>query len=261
MELKSNEPAIGKTLHADIAILIPCYNESATIKNVINDFHRALPHAHIFVYDNNSSDDSVAQILEYKAHHPDVLLDLRFEKRQGKGHVISSMFNDIEANVYVMVDADSTYHAHDAQKLITLIQQEQVDMAVGDRLSSSYFEENTRRFHNFGNRLIRNLVNLGFNKRRQENYIHDIMTGYRAFSRSYIKSFPCESQGFEIETEMTIFALKNNFKVACIPIAYNDRPEGSTSKLNTFKDGLKILVLIFMFMFKLKKATPKYVQE
>lgn len=248
--MTTNNEAMGE----GVAVLIPCYNESATIIDVVNDFVRALPLSHIYVYDNNSTDNSLELVRNYIAKNPNSNVHVKEEKQQGKGNVIRSMFSDIEAQVYLMVDADRTYFASDALKLIELIQRSECDMAVGDRLSSSYFDENKRHMHGFGNRLIRFMVNFHFNKERKLNYIHDIMTGYRAFSRRFVTEFPCQSAGFEVETEMTVFALKNGLKVSCTPIAYKDRPEGSVSKLNTYRDGMKILSLIFMFILGVRRV-------
>lgn len=215
-----------------IAVLIPCYNESMTIAKVIADYKRVLPEATIYVYDNNSSDNTneIAQ----KAG-----AIVRYEYHQGKGNVIRSMFRDICADCYLMIDGDDTYPAENAREMVDLILSGRADMVIGDRLSSTYFFENKRPFHNLGNRLVRSLINSLFH-----SHIKDIMTGYRAFSRTFVKSFPVLSQGFEIETEMTIFALDRNFKLQEIPVAYRDRPAGSESKLNTYKDGVKVLKTI-----------------
>lgn len=212
-----------------IAVLIPCYNESQTIEKVIRDYKEALPEADIYVYDNNSSDhtDEIAK----KAG-----AIVKYEYRQGKGNVIRSMFREINADCYLMIDGDDTYPAENARDMCELILNGKADMVIGDRLSSTYFTENKRPFHNFGNRIVRFLINKIFN-----NDIHDIMTGYRAFSESFIKGFPVLSKGFEIETEMTIHAVDKNFKLVEIPVTYRDRPEGSVSKLNTYTDGLKVL--------------------
>ncbi len=215
-----------------IAILIPCYNESKTIEKVIKDYRAAFPHADIYVYDNNSSDntDEIAR----KAG-----AIVRYEPKQGKGNVVRSMFRDIEADCYVLVDGDDTYPANDAKKLADLVLYDGVDMAIGDRLSSTYFTENKRPFHNVGNRLVRFLINTFYDAN-----VTDIMTGLRAFSWDFVKSFPVRSKGFEIETEMTIFALDNNMNLAEVAIDYRDRPEGSVSKLNTVSDGAKVLKTI-----------------
>jgi len=212
-----------------IAILIPCYNESSTIAKVVENYKNALPEAEIFVYDNNSTDgtDEIAR----KAG-----ATVRYEYRQGKGNVIRSMFRDIEADCYLMIDGDDTYPAENAREMCNFILEKRADMVIGDRLSSTYFQENKRPFHNFGNKLVRKLINKLFS-----NNIRDIMTGYRTFSRKFVKNFPVMSRGFEIETEMTIHALDKNFLIKEIPIAYQDRPEGSVSKLNTYSDGYKVL--------------------
>lgn len=210
-------------------VLIPCYNEGSTIQNVILDFRKELPHAEIYVYDNNSSDDTASIARASGAI-------VKSERRQGKGNVVRSMFRDIEADCYIMADGDDTYPATFAKVLEEQIIAGKADMAVGDRLSSSYFVENKRLFHNFGNVLVRKLINVLFHSN-----MHDIMTGARAFSRDFVKTFPVLSKGFEIETEMTIFALDNNFSIIECPIEYRDRPEGSESKLNTYTDGLRVL--------------------
>ncbi|MCY7731904.1 glycosyltransferase family 2 protein [Aerococcus urinaeequi] len=213
----------------DIAVLIPCYNESQTIEKVIADFKTALPEATIYVYDNNSSDNTA----ELAARAGAVV---RFEHQQGKGNVIRSMFRDIDAACYLMIDGDDTYPAEHARDMVAPILAHRAQMVVGDRLSSTYFEENKRPFHNVGNRTVRALINVLF-----KNNVRDIMTGYRAFSYEFVKSFPVLSQGFEIETEMTIFALDKNLGIENVVIEYRDRPEGSESKLNTVSDGLKVL--------------------
>lgn len=215
-----------------IAVLIPCYNESKTIEKVIKDYKKALPDADIYVYDNNSTDhtDEIAK---------NAGAIVRYEYRQGKGNVIRSMFRDIDADCYLMIDGDDTYPAENAKEMCDLVLDGKADMVIGDRLSSTYFTENKRPFHNMGNRLVRFLINKIF-----KNNIKDIMTGYRAFSYDFVKGFPVLSKGFEIETEMTIHAVDKNFKLVEIPVTYRDRPEGSVSKLNTYKDGLKVLKTI-----------------
>lgn len=220
-----------------IAVLIPCYNESKTIRQVINDFKTVLPSAEIYVYDNNSSDktDEIAR---------NAGAIVRYECKQGKGNVVRTMFRDIEAECYLLIDGDDTYPAEHAKKMCDLVLNEKVDMVIGDRLSSTYFSENKRPFHNSGNVLVRKLINFIWG-----GDIKDVMTGYRAFSRSFAKSFPVLSQGFEIETEMTIHALDKNLHLKSFPIKYRDRPEGSESKLNTFSDGAKVIKTIFM-LFK-----------
>lgn len=217
---------------ARIAILIPCYNESLTIEKVIRDYRAALPEADIYVYDNNSS-DSTDQIAKAAG------AIVRYEHRQGKGNVIRSMFRDIDADCYLMVDGDDTYPAENAADMVNEVLQGEVDMVIGDRLSTTYFTENKRPFHNFGNSIVRGLINRIFH-----SDVRDIMTGYRAFSYDFVKSFPVLSKGFEIETEMTIHALDKNFYLKEIPVTYRDRPEGSVSKLNTYADGMKVLLTI-----------------
>lgn len=212
-----------------IAVLIPCYNEELTIAKVVRDFKKVLPEAKIYVYDNNSTDKSVKLAKEAGAI-------VRYEIRQGKGNVVRSMFREIEADCYLMVDADDTYSSKDAKKMCNLILKDNYDMVVGDRLSSTYFTENKRLFHNFGNRIVRFLINKLFRAN-----INDIMSGYRAFSYDFVKSYPVLSKKFEIETEMTIHAIDKNFKVMTIPIAYKDRINGSVSKLNTYRDGIMVI--------------------
>ena len=215
-----------------IAVLIPCYNESKTIEKVVKDYKKALPEADIYVYDNNSKDhtDEIAK----KAG-----AIVCYEYRQGKGNVIRSMFRDIDADCYLMIDGDDTYPAENAREMCDLVLNGRADMVIGDRLSSTYFTENKRPFHNFGNRIVRLLINKLFN-----NHIKDIMTGYRAFSYDFVKGFPVLSKGFEIETEMTIHAVDKNYKLVEMPVTYRDRPEGSVSKLNTYSDGMKVLKTI-----------------
>ena len=212
-----------------IAVLIPCYNESQTIEKVVNDYKKALPEAAIYVYDNNST-DGTAEIAERAG------AIVRHEPRQGKGNVIRSMFRDIEADCYLMIDGDDTYPADSARQMCDLVITHGVDMVVGDRLSSTYFTENKRRFHGMGNKLVRFLIN-----KLYKSNVHDIMSGQRAFSQGFVKGFPILSGGFEIETEMTIHALDKNFVIKEIPVLYRDRPVGSESKLNTFSDGFKVL--------------------
>ena len=219
-------------MKSKIAVLIPCYNESKTIEKVVKDYKKALPEADIYVYDNNST-DGTAEIAEKAG------AIIKHEYRQGKGNVIRSMFRQIDADCYLMVDGDNTYPAESAREMCDLVLERKADMVVGDRLSSTYFTENKRPFHNFGNRIVRFLINKLF-----KNKIKDIMTGYRAFSYEFAKTFPVLSKGFEIETEMTIHAVDKNFMIQEIPVTYRDRPEGSVSKLNTYKDGFKVLKLI-----------------
>lgn len=215
-----------------IAVLIPCYNESATIEKVVKDWQKALPKADIYVYDNNSKDNTDKIAAKAGAI-------VRYEYKQGKGNVIRSMFRDIDADCYIMVDGDDTYPVENGKEMCDLILEGKADMVIGDRLSSTYFTENKRPFHNFGNKIVRFLINKLF-----KNDVKDIMTGYRAFSYEFVKSFPVLSKGFEIETEMTIHAVDKNFKLVEIPVTYRDRPEGSESKLNTYSDGFKVLKTI-----------------
>lgn len=215
-----------------IAVLIPCYNESQTIAKVIKDYREALPEAVIYVYDNNSTDHTDEAAREAGAI-------VNYEYRQGKGNVIRSMFRDIDAQCYLMIDGDDTYPAENARSMVEHILSGRADMVIGDRLSSTYFTENKRPFHNTGNRLVRGLINTIFN-----SGITDIMTGYRAFNYEFVKSFPILSKGFEIETEMSIHALDKNFKLIEVPVTYRDRPEGSVSKLNTYRDGFRVLKTI-----------------
>lgn len=212
-----------------IAVLIPCYNESQTIGKVVKDYKEALPEAVIYVYDNNSSDHT-----DEEARRAGAVV--RYEHRQGKGNVIRSMFRDIDAQCYLMIDGDDTYPAENAKAMTEAILSGRADMVIGDRLSSTYFTENKRPFHNAGNRLVRGLINTIFG-----SSITDIMTGYRAFNYEFVKSFPILSKGFEIETEMSIHALDKNFKLLEVPVTYRDRPVGSVSKLNTYTDGLRVL--------------------
>ena len=223
-----------------IAVLIPCYNESHTIAKVIHDFQKILPSATIYVYDNNSSDGTDVIARQNGAV-------VRYETRQGKGNVVRSMFQDIDADCYLLVDGDDTYPAEKAIELCKPILEQQADMVIGDRISTTYFTENKRLFHNFGNRLVRFLIQTFFH-----SSIHDIMTGYRAFSYDFVKSFPILSKGFEIETEMTIHTIDKNFKWIEIPIQYRDRPSGSESKLNTYKDGYRVLKTIGMLFAEYK---------
>ena len=225
-----------------IAVLIPCYNEAITIKKVVEDYKEVLPEADIYVYDNNSTDgtDKIAK----KAG-----AIVRYEYKQGKGNVIRRMFKDIDADCYLMIDGDDTYPKENAREMCNLILDGKADMVIGDRLSSTYFTENKRPFHNFGNRIVRFLINKLF-----KNNIKDIMTGYRAFSYDFVKGFPVLSKGFEIETEMTIHAVDKNFKLVEIPVTYRDRPKGSASKLNTYSDGFKVLKTIAVLFKEYKPA-------
>lgn len=220
-----------------IAVLVPCWNEGLTIEKVVKDFKRVLPEAVIYVYDNNSTDGTAELAIRAGAV-------VRHEYRQGKGNVIRSMFRDIDADCYVMVDGDDTYPAENARDMVNLVLEGKADMVIGDRLSSTYFEENKRPFHNSGNVLVRRFINMFWGENAHE--IKDVMTGYRAFSPMFVKTFPILSKGFEIETEMTIHALDKNLLLANVPVTYRDRPKGSVSKLHTFRDGFKVLKTIFM---------------
>lgn len=219
-------------MEGKIAVLIPCYNESKTIEKVVKDYKAALPEADIYVYDNNSKDgtDEIAR---------NTGAIVRYETKQGKGNVIRTMFRDIDADCYLMIDGDDTYPAENARKMCEYVLKDNVDMVIGDRLSSTYFQENKRPFHNLGNKMVRGLINKIF-----KNNINDIMTGYRAFSYKFAKTFPVLSKGFEIETEMSIHAIDKNFTLKEIPVQYRDRPAGSVSKLNTYKDGARVLKTI-----------------
>lgn len=219
-------------MEGKIAVLIPCYNESKTIEKVVKDYKAALPEADIYVYDNNSKDgtDEIAR---------NAGAIVRYETKQGKGNVIRTMFRDIDADCYLMIDGDDTYPAENARKMCEYVLNDNVDMVIGDRLSSTYFQENKRPFHNLGNKMVRGLINKIF-----KNNINDIMTGYRAFSYKFAKTFPILSKGFEIETEMSIHAVDKNFTLKEIPVQYRDRPAGSVSKLNTYKDGARVLKTI-----------------
>lgn len=221
-----------------VAVLLPCYNEALTIAKVVKDFRAELPEAEIWVYDNNSSDDSAALALAAGAK-------VRHVRQQGKGHVVRRMFQEVDADVYVMVDSDDTYPADEVHKLIEPIVKGEADMVNGDRLSSTYMTENKRPGHNFGNTLVCTLIRLLWGQR-----VHDVMTGYRAFSRLFVKSCPVLAQGFEIETEMTLHTLDKRMSLVEVPVQYRDRPEGSFSKLNTVSDGIRVLKTIFnLFRF------------
>lgn len=227
---------LGGSFLDKLAIIIPCYNEGQTIRKVVTDCKNStkeIPNTQIYVYDNNSSDNTVteAQIAGAIVRH---------EYQQGKGNVIRRMFREVDAECYIMIDGDDTYPTSEIPKMTAKILERHVDMVVGDRLSSSYFEENKRPFHNFGNVLVRRSINFFF-----KNDIKDIMTGYRAFSYQFVKSYPVLSKGFEIETEMSILAIENNMLIDNQVIDYRDRPDGSESKLNTYSDGFKVLRRIF----------------
>lgn len=216
-----------------IAVLIPCYNESKTIAKVVGDFKKQLPEADIYVYDNNSTDNTADIARQAGAI-------VRYEQRQGKGNVVRRMLADIEADCYLLVDGDDTYPSDNAKEMCDIVLNEHYDMVIGDRLSSTYFQENKRPFHDYGNRFVRYAINQIFH-----SDIKDIMTGYRALSRHLVMSVPLLSEGFEIETELTINVLDNQLRIKQIPVEYRDRPIGSTSKLSTFKDGIKIIATIF----------------
>lgn len=221
-----------------IAILIPCYNEELTIEKVINDFRKELPEAEIYVYNNNSKDKT-----EEIAQKNGAIV--KREYKQGKGNVVRSMFYDIDADFYIMVDGDDTYPAESVHALLEPVLTGQADMATGDRLSNgTYQKENKRHFHQFGNSLVRSSINILFH-----SHLNDIMTGYRAFNKKFVKNIPVLSQKFEIETEMTLHALDKNYRIKEIPIVYRDRPNGSTSKLSTLGDGIKVVKTIVK-MFK-----------
>ncbi|MEF2833639.1 MAG: glycosyltransferase family 2 protein [Clostridia bacterium] len=212
-----------------IAVLIPCFNEERTIRKVVTDFKKTLPDAAVYVYDNNSNDRTAAVARDAGAI-------VRKETLQGKGNVIRRMFREVDAECYIMADGDDTYPAEAAIEMVKRVLEDQADMVVGDRLSSTYFDENKRHFHNFGNALVRKSINKLF-----KSNIRDIMTGYRAFSYQFVKTFPVLSKGFEIETEMSIHAIDKNMNVANVVVEYRDRPDGSSSKLNTFSDGAKVI--------------------
>lgn len=233
----------GETKMDKIAVLIPCYNEEKTIAKVVADAKAALPEAVIYVYDNNSKDRTVEVAKEAGAV-------VRHEYLQGKGNVIRRMFREIDAHCYIMVDGDDTYPMEYAGEMVDKVLYHNADMVVGDRLSTTYFTENKRPFHNFGNSLVRGSINLLF-----KSEIKDIMTGYRAFSYQFVKTFPVMSKGFEIETEMTIHAVNNNMQVENVLVDYRDRPEGSESKLNTYSDGIKVLLTIAR-LFREYKPLP-----
>ena len=226
---------VGVIVNNQIAVLIPCYNEEQTVCEVVSAFRNNLPAAAVYVYDNNSTDKTAVVAVKSGAV-------VCHEYRQGKGNVVRSMFRDIEADCYVMVDGDNTYPADVVQEMCALVLEGKADMVIGDRLSSTYFAENKRRFHNFGNDMVRKVINFLW---KPKEPILDVMTGLRAFSPLFVKSFPVLSQGFEVETEMTIHALDNNLLIRSIPVQYRDRPEGSQSKLKTYSDGAKVLLTIF----------------
>lgn len=224
-----------------VAVLVPCYNEELTIRKVVTDFRKALPDADIYVYDNNSTDRTIEEATAAGAI-------VRKEPIQGKGAVVHSMFLDIDADYYIMVDGDDTYPAESAPEMMRVMLEQRVDMLVGDRLSNkTYEEENKRPFHNFGNDLVRKLINKFFH-----SDLHDILSGYRIFSRRFVKNYSSLISGFELETDLSIFCLNYDFRIAQVPIEYRDRPEGSHSKLDTFSDGYKVLRL-FLDLYRLYK--------
>ena len=223
-----------------IAVLIPCYNESKTVEKVVSDFRRVLPDATVYVYDNNSTDGTA----ELAAGAGAVV---RHEYQQGKGNVMRRMFREIDAEAYILVDGDDTYPAEAAPEMVAAVTGCQADMVVGDRLSSTYYTQNKRPFHNFGNRLVRGSINHLFGA-----HVTDIMTGYRAFNFTFVKTYPVLSRGFEVETEMTIHSLNNNLRLYEMPIQYRDRPEGSVSKLDTVGDGIKVMSTIFRMIREYK---------
>lgn len=227
----------------EIAVLIPCYNEATTIEKVIHDFKVQLPEAVIYVYDNNSSDgtDEIAR---------QAGAVVRYEYQQGKGNVVRRMFQEIDARCYIMADGDDTYPAEYAREMVDKVLNKKIDMVVGDRLSSTYFSENKRPFHNFGNSIVRFAINTIF-----KSDIKDIMTGYRAFSYRFVKTFPVVSRGFEIETEMSIHSISMNMAMENVIVDYRDRPEGSVSKLNTIQDGIKVIFTIFNLFKNYKPMT------
>ncbi len=223
-----------------IAVLIPCYNEATTIAKVVADVRQALPTASVIVCDNNSTDDTYRIALEAGAQ-------VLKEPRQGKGNVLRTLFRQIEADCFVIVDGDDTYSVDKMPEMVDLVVNQGVDMVIGDRMASTYLKVNNRRFHNFGNLMVRSLINKLF-----KSNVPDILSGLRAFSPLFVKNFPVLSQGFEIETEMTIFALDHNFVVRSLPVGYSNRPEGSFSKLNTFTDGIKVIRTIFVLFVHFK---------
>ena len=222
----------GKEIVDRIAVLIPCYNEERTIEKVVSDFRRVLPDAVVYVYDNNSSDRTAELATRAGAV-------VRQEHQQGKGNVIRRMFREVDAQCYLLVDGDDTYPAESAPEMVSCVLEEKTDMVIGDRLSSTYFTENKRPFHNAGNTIVRSAINRLFHSN-----ILDIMTGYRAFSYLFVKTYPVLVHGFEIETDMTVHAIYRNMQIKNVVVTYRDRPEGSESKLNTVQDGIKVLLTI-----------------
>ena len=226
-----SSPIVNPDSARRVVVLVPCYNEAITIGKVVGDVRRVLPEAQVYVYDNNSTDDTARLAREAGA----IVVS---EPRQGKGNVLRSMFRDVDADCYLLIDGDDTYGVDALPEMARMVLEQRVDMVVGDRLSSTYLQVNNRRYHNFGNLLVRGLINRMF-----KSSVPDIMSGCRAFSPLFVKNFPVLSQGFEIETEMTIYALDNNFVVRSLPVAYANRPAGSTSKLNTVSDGFRVIGL------------------
>lgn len=226
-----------------IVVLIPCYNEEKTIKKVIEDFLSLNCIDKIYVCDNNSTDNSAKIIKSFT----DLKVNYIFEQRQGKGFAIKKCFQEVDADCYILIDGDDTYSISSAEQMINLIKNQNYDMVTGDRLSTNYHQENKRPFHSFGNNLVRQIINLLFNSK-----IKDAMSGYRAFSKNFVKTTSFISNGFEIETEMTVLALHYNYKIKEIPIMYKNRIKGSVSKLNTFSDGFKVLKTIFSLFIELK---------
>ncbi|MFV0364552.1 MAG: glycosyltransferase family 2 protein [Suipraeoptans sp.] len=224
-----------------VAVMIPCYNESKTVEKVVRDWQESLPEATIYVYDNNSN-DGTGELAEKAG------AVVRYEYQQGKGNVIRRMFREIDAEVYIMIDGDDTYPSEFGPQMVEAVRNRNADMVVGDRLSSTYYQENKRPFHNFGNDFVRFCVNFLF-----RSDIRDIMTGYRAFNYNFVKTFPVLSKGFEIETEMSIHALDKNMRVENVVIDYRDRPDGSESKLNTYSDGMKVIFTILR-LFRMYKS-------
>ena len=225
---------------ARVVVLIPCYNEAVTVAKVVADVKRALPTARVVVCDNNSTDGTASIAREAGAQ-------VVTESRQGKGNVLRTLFRNIDADCYIIIDGDDTYSVDQLPHMADMVLNEGVDMVIGDRISTSYLQVNKRRYHNSGNLFLRFLINKMFN-----SSVPDILSGLRALSPAFVKNFPILSHGFEIETEMTIYALDNNFALRSIPIAYNNRPEGSTSKLNTFSDGFKVIKKAFSLFIHFK---------
>ena len=225
---------------ARVAVLIPCYNEAITIAKVVTDVRRVLSAARIIVCDNNSTDDTSRIASESGA-------EVMHESRQGKGNVLRTLFRQIDADCYLIIDGDDTYSVDKMPEMVDMVLHQGIDMVIGDRISSSYLQVNKRRYHNFGNLLVRSLINKLF-----KSNVPDILSGLRAFSPLFVKNFPVLSQGFEIETEMTIYALDHNFVLRSMPVGYNNRPEGSHSKLNTFTDGIKVIRTVFSLFVHFK---------